>query len=86
MCIRDRLLAAIAWASQRSYCAFLIHFAFILLANTAYIAFGWNCDENGLLAISLMAGVVVLSWIGANVLYRWVELPSRRLKVHTLPV
>ena len=84
--LAQQLLAAIAWASQRSYCAFLIHFAFILLANTAYIAFGWNCDENGLLAISLMAGVVVLSWIGANVLYRWVELPSRRLKVHTLPV
>jgi len=30
-------LKVITWGSQRSYCAFLINFTFILLANTLYI-------------------------------------------------
>ncbi len=84
--LSQKLLAAVHWGSQRSYCAFLIHFAFILLANTAYIALGWNHYENGLLAISLMMGALVLSWIAANTLYRWVGLPSRRLKIQVLKV
>ena len=35
-------LKVISWGSLRSYSAFLIHFAFILLANTLYIAWGWH--------------------------------------------
>ncbi|WP_162786250.1 hypothetical protein [Polynucleobacter necessarius] len=42
------------------------HFAFILLANTLYIAFGWRAHESGLLAIAIMCGVVVSSIIVAN--------------------
>lgn len=74
-------LRFIAWASPRSYCAFLIHFAFILLANTLYIASGMRSHESGLIAISLMLGVVVCSTVAANYLYRWVELPSTKLKI-----
>ena len=76
----QKLLGAIAWASPRSYSAFLIHFALILLANTIYIASGWYQYESGLLAIALMFTVVALSTIAANCLYRWVELPTARLK------
>ncbi|MBU3587850.1 acyltransferase [Polynucleobacter sp. 31A-FELB] len=75
------VLRCIAWASPRSYCAFLIHFAFILLANTLYIASGMHAHESGLMAICLMLGVVLCSLIAANYLYRWVEVPSVKLKI-----
>ena len=74
-------LRSIAWASPRSYCAFLIHFAFILLANTIYIASGMHAHESGLIAIVLMLGVVVCSTIAAGYLYRLVEIPSAKLKI-----
>ncbi len=74
-------LCAIAWASPRSYCAFLIHFAFILLANTLYIAFDLHSHESGTLAICLILGVLIFSVAAANYLYRWVELPSGKLKI-----
>jgi peptidoglycan/LPS O-acetylase OafA/YrhL len=60
------------WASARAYCAFLIHFAFILLVNTALIALGVQSPAVTVAAIGLVS---VLSWIAANYLYRWVELP-----------
>jgi peptidoglycan/LPS O-acetylase OafA/YrhL len=75
------LLKAISWGSKRSYCAFLIHFAFILLANTLYIALGLNEYESGILAIGLILVVVVCSATAANYLYRWIEVPSVKLKV-----
>ncbi len=78
---RGKMLRAIAWASPRSYCAFLIHFAFILLANTLYIASGLYSHESGALAICLILGVLISSIIAANYLYRWVELPSGKLKI-----
>lgn len=72
---------AIAWGSQRSYSAFLIHFAFILLANTIYIAWGLHTHASGLVAIGLMLLVVICSVIAANYLYRWVELPAAKWKL-----
>ena len=75
------LLRVITWGSQRSYCAFLIHFAFILLANTLYIATGMYSHESGALAIVLMLGVVMCSMIAASFLYRAVEVPALRLKI-----
>jgi peptidoglycan/LPS O-acetylase OafA/YrhL len=69
------LARAMQWASARAYCAFLIHFAFILLVNTALIALGVQSPVVGLAAIGLVS---VLSWIAANYLYRWVELPVSR--------
>jgi peptidoglycan/LPS O-acetylase OafA/YrhL len=63
------------WASARAYCAFLIHFAFILLANTTLIALGVQSPAVAVAAIGLVS---VLSWIAANYLYRWVELPVSR--------
>jgi peptidoglycan/LPS O-acetylase OafA/YrhL len=75
------ILKIIAWGSQRSYCAFLIHFAFILLANTLYIATGLHVHESGALAIALMLGVVGCSTIAANYLYRAVEVPALKLKI-----
>jgi peptidoglycan/LPS O-acetylase OafA/YrhL len=65
----------------RSYSAFLIHFAFILLANTLYIATGMHTHDSGLLALSLMLCVVLFSTVAANYLYRWVELPLLKLQV-----
>ena len=75
------VLRAIAWASPRSYCAFLIHFAFILLANTLYISSGMHAHESGLIAIGLMLGVVLCSAIAASYLYHWVEIPVAKLKI-----
>ena len=75
------LLKAIAWGSQRSYSAFLIHFAFILLANTLYIATNLHTHESGVVAIALMIGVVGCSTVAANNLYRWIEIPAMKLKV-----
>ena len=75
------VLNAIAWGSKRSYCAFLIHFALILLANTLYIATGLHVHESGALAIALILGVVGCSTIAANYLYRWIEAPAMRLKI-----
>lgn len=75
------LAKAITWGSQRSYSAFLIHFAFILLANTLYIASGLHAHESGTLAIALMLGVVTTSVIAANYVYRWIEVPANKLKV-----
>jgi hypothetical protein len=75
------LLKVITWGSLRSYCAFLIHFAFILLANTLYIATGMHTHESGLLALLLMFGVLLFSTVAANYLYRWVELPLLKLQV-----
>jgi peptidoglycan/LPS O-acetylase OafA/YrhL len=72
---QSRLANAMQWASARAYCAFLIHFAFILLANTALLALHLESPAIGL---GLIALVSVLSWIAAGYLYRWVELPIGR--------
>jgi peptidoglycan/LPS O-acetylase OafA/YrhL len=77
----SKMLETITWGSQRSYCAFLIHFALILLANTLYIATGMYMHESGMLALVLMLGVVICSTVAANYLYRAVELPTLRLKI-----
>ena len=71
----------ISWGSKRSYCAFLIHFAFILLANTLYIAMNLSDHESGMLAIAIMLAVLVSSVFAANYLYKWIEVPSAKLKV-----
>ena len=78
---KQLFLKAISWGSKRSYCAFLIHFAFILLANTLYIALSLNAHESGVLAIALMLAVVISSVAAANYLYRWIEVPSMKLKI-----
>lgn len=67
---------ALQWGSARAYCAFLIHFAFILLTNTALIALG---VQSPVVAVAAIGLVSILSWIAANYLYRWVELPIGRL-------
>jgi peptidoglycan/LPS O-acetylase OafA/YrhL len=69
------LARAMQWASARAYCAFLIHFAFILLTNTALVA--WHV-ESPAIGLSSIVLVSVLSWTAANYLYRWVELPIGR--------
>jgi peptidoglycan/LPS O-acetylase OafA/YrhL len=74
-------LKVINWRIQRSYYAFLIHFALILLANTLYIATGMQAHESGALAMALMLGVVGCSTIAENYLYRWIEVPALKLKI-----
>jgi peptidoglycan/LPS O-acetylase OafA/YrhL len=76
-----KIVNAILWGSKRSYCAFLIHFSFVLLANTLYIAWGMDQRHEGVMAIALMLVSIAGSWIAANFLYRWVEVPSRSLKL-----
>ena len=78
---RGGMLRMIAWGAQRSYCAFLIHFAFILLANTLYIALGLHSHESGILAIAFMFSAVLCSVLAANVLYQMVEQPLLKLKI-----
>jgi peptidoglycan/LPS O-acetylase OafA/YrhL len=46
-----------------------------------YIASNLYQYESGALAIAMMGTVVVLSTIGANYLYRWIEVPGMKLKV-----
>jgi peptidoglycan/LPS O-acetylase OafA/YrhL len=75
------LASAMQWASARAYCAFLIHFAFILLANTALLALH---IESPVIGLSLIVLVSLLSWIAAGYLYRWVELPMSRWRPTTL--
>lgn len=75
------LASAVQWAGARAYCAFLIHFAFILLANTALIALG---VQSLVVAVAVIGIVSVLSWLAANYLYRWVELPVGRWRPATL--
>jgi peptidoglycan/LPS O-acetylase OafA/YrhL len=72
---------AIGLGGKLSYCAFLIHFPLILLANTLYIASGIYSHESGLLAISLMLGVLVCTVLAARCLYQWVELPISKYKI-----
>jgi peptidoglycan/LPS O-acetylase OafA/YrhL len=79
--LKNEMLYSIGWGSERSYCAFLIHFAFILLANTIYIASGAYMQASGSIAIGFMICVIIGSVITANYLYRWVELPSTKLKI-----
>jgi peptidoglycan/LPS O-acetylase OafA/YrhL len=72
---------AIGLGGKLSYCAFLIHFPLILLANTLYIASGIYSHESGLFAISLMLGVLVCTVLSAHCLYQWVELPISKYKI-----
>lgn len=76
-----KLVNVILWGSRRSYCAFLIHFSFILLANTLYIAWGMNQRHDGVMALALMMIAIAASWMTATYLYRWVEVPARRIKL-----
>jgi peptidoglycan/LPS O-acetylase OafA/YrhL len=69
------LASAMQWASARAYCAFLIHFAFILLANTALVALH---VESPAIGLGLITFVSILSWIAAGYLYRSIELPIGR--------
>ena len=78
---QHKMANAILWGSRRSYCAFLIHFSFILLANTLYIGWGMGLRHEGIMAIAVMLIAIVASWLVANFLYRRVEVPSRNLKL-----
>lgn len=69
------LARAMQWASARAYCAFLIHFAFILLANTVFVALH---VESPVIGLGFIVLISLLSWIAAGYLYRWVELPIGR--------
>ena len=76
-----KLVNGILWGSRRSYCAFLIHFSFVLLANTLYIGWGMSHRHDGALAIALIFIALASSWATANLLYRWIEVPSRNFKL-----
>jgi peptidoglycan/LPS O-acetylase OafA/YrhL len=76
-----KLVNAILWSSRRSYCAFLLHFALILLANSLYIGWGMSQLHDGAMALALMLLALVGSWIAGNYLHRWVEVPSRHIKI-----
>jgi peptidoglycan/LPS O-acetylase OafA/YrhL len=66
------------WFSQRSYCAFLIHFSLLLLGNSIYYYFEWKSSITGLLMMIL---IWFFSWIVAHILYNLVEFPSRKIQL-----
>jgi peptidoglycan/LPS O-acetylase OafA/YrhL len=66
------------WFSQRSYCAFLIHFSILLLGNSMYYHFQF---QSSAIALWLMIGIWIMSWVVAHLLYQFVEYPSRKLQV-----
>ena len=76
-------LRGIEQGGKLSYCAFLMHFPFILLANALYIASNIYTQEDGLLAMGLMLGVLICTALSAYSLYRWVELPMLKLKIQS---
>ncbi len=67
--------------SKLSYCAFLMYFPLILLANALYIAGGIYSREDGLLAMCLMLEVLISTAFAAHFLYQWDELPMLKLKI-----
>jgi peptidoglycan/LPS O-acetylase OafA/YrhL len=66
------------WFSQRSYCAFLIHFSLLLLGNSLYYHYQFQSSE---IALLLMLFIWLFSWIFAHILYLAVELPSRKIQL-----
>jgi peptidoglycan/LPS O-acetylase OafA/YrhL len=66
------------WFSQRSYCAFLIHFSLLLLGNAAY--FKWQLQSTNL-ALVMLIGMWLCSWVMAHALYTFVEMPSRKFQL-----
>jgi peptidoglycan/LPS O-acetylase OafA/YrhL len=66
------------WFSQRSYCAFLIHFSLLLLGNSIYYFFQWKSSITGLFMMLL---IWFFSWISAHFLYNLVEFPSRKIQL-----
>ena len=67
------------WFSQRSYCAFLIHFCFILLMNTLYTM---TAPHLTLSPVLFILGIWVMSWIAAHYLYKYIEFPSRKIQLN----
>jgi hypothetical protein len=66
------------WFSQRSYCAFLIHFSVLLLCNSVFHFFKLQSLELSLFFIVIFW---CLSWVFAHILYTIVELPSRKIQL-----
>ncbi len=66
------------WISQRSYCAFLLHFSFILLGNTVYFLLDLH---NAQLAILMMVIIMLASWVSAHFLYQRIEFPLRKFQI-----
>lgn len=66
------------WFSQRSYSAFLIHFSTILLGNSIFY---WFNISNPYIAMVFVGAMWLTSWVFANLLYKFVEYPSRNLQL-----
>jgi peptidoglycan/LPS O-acetylase OafA/YrhL len=66
------------WFSQRSYCAFLIHFSILLLGNTLFYQLDLHSPW---IAFAMMISIWCLSWIAAHFLYILVEFPSRKIQL-----
>ncbi len=66
------------WFSQRSYCAFLIHFSLLLLGNTMFYFYHIESPEA---AVVMMMIIWLLSWVFAHVLYIFIEFPSRKIQL-----
>ncbi len=68
----------LVWLSQRSYCAFLIHFSFILLGNTVFFLLDFHSP---ILAIVMMVVILIFSWVAAHFLYQRIEFPARKFQI-----
>ncbi len=70
---------ACIWFSQRSYCAFLIHFSILLIGNSIYHHFKWQSAMTGFFMMLL---IWIFCWIVAHFLYHLVEFPSRKIQLN----
>jgi peptidoglycan/LPS O-acetylase OafA/YrhL len=73
-----QLFKLCVWFSQRSYCAFLIHFSLLLLGNSIYYYYNL---ESSKIALLMMLIIWFFSWVFAHILYIAVEFPSRKLQL-----
>lgn len=69
-------LGALAYAGDRSYSLYLVHWPVIAFANNA-----WVGETAGELPAPVMLGALLLSFALAWALHRWVEEPMRHRKV-----
>lgn len=74
----DRLHQLVRWLSERSYCLFLIHFAFLLMMNTIVVAKNLDEPEHSIWTLIIGWG---LSIVASHFLYTKIEIYFRKFQL-----
>jgi peptidoglycan/LPS O-acetylase OafA/YrhL len=77
-CMSDEFNRLIRWLSERSYCLFLIHFAFVLMMNTIVVAKDLESPIHSIWALLVGWG---LSVIASHFLYTKIESTFRKFQL-----